>query len=81
MSDKIRFEIENIIEKEIEKVLIILISKVLEKKSKLRNLFEKNKKLISVPFYLENNQTLVGLANKFFREKNIYILRNNKYTR
>ena len=73
VSDKIRIEIENIIEKEIEKVFIILISKVLEKKSKLRNLFEKNKKLISVPFYLENNQTLVGLANKFFREKKISI--------
>ena len=73
VSDKIRLEIENIIEKEITNVFIILISNVLEKKSKLRNLFEKNKKLISIPFYLENNQTLVGLASNFFKEKKIFI--------
>ena len=73
VSDKIRSEIENIIEKEIDNVLIILISDILDKKSKLRNLFEKNKKLVSVPFYLENNQTLLGLANKFFKEKKISI--------
>lgn len=73
VSDKIRTEIENIIEKETDNVLIILISDILDKKSKLRNLFEKNKKLVSVPFYLENNQTLLGLANKFFKEKKISI--------
>ena len=72
-SDKIRSEIENIIEKKIDNVLIILISNVLDKKSKLRNLFEKDKKLISVPFYLENYHTLIGLANRFFKEKKISI--------
>ena len=73
VSDKIRTEIENIIEKKFDNVLIILISDVLDKKSKLRNLFEKNKSLISVPFYLENDQILVGLASKFFKEKKISI--------
>lgn len=73
VSDKIRFEIERIIEKKIENVLIIFISGILDKKSKIRNLFEKNKKLVSIPFYLENNQTLLGLANKFFKEKKISI--------
>ena len=73
VSDKIKFEIDNILEKEINNILIILISNVLEKKSKLRNLFEKEKKLISVPFYLDNNQTLTGLASGFFREKKIPI--------
>ena len=73
VSDKIRFEIERIIEKKIENVLIILISGILDKKSKIRNLFEKDKKLVSIPFYLENNQTLLGLANKFFKEKKISI--------
>ena len=43
VSDKIRSEIENIIEKKFDNVLIILISDILDKKSKLRNLFEKNK--------------------------------------
>ena len=73
VSDKIRPEIENIIEKKIDNVLIILISSVLDKRSKLRNLFEKNKKLISIPFYLEDNQTLLELASKFFKEKKISI--------
>ena len=73
VSDKIKFEIDNILEKEINNILIILISNVLEKKSKLRNLFEKEKKLISVPFYLDNNQTLTRLASGFFREKKIPI--------
>ena len=81
VSDKIKSEIDNIIEKEINNILIILISNVLEKKSKLRNLFEKEKKLISVPFYLDNNQTLMSLAISFFKEKkNFYIIRNNKYS-
>ena len=69
VSDKIRSEIENIIEKKIDSVLIILISNILDKKSKLRNLFERDKKLVTVPFYLENNQTLVGLASKFLKKK------------
>jgi DNA polymerase-3 subunit delta len=73
VSDKIKSEIDNIIEKEINNILIILISNVLEKKSKLRNLFEKEKKLISVPFYLDNNQTLMSLAISFFKEKKISI--------
>ena len=73
VSDKIKSEIENIIEKKINNILIILISGVLEKKSKLRNLFEKEKKLISVPFYLDNNQTLMSLASGFFKEKKISI--------
>ena len=71
VSDKIRTEIENIVEKKIDSVLIILISGLLDKRSKLRNLFEKDKKLVSIPFYLENNQTLLELANKFFKEKKI----------
>ena len=73
VSDKIRSEIESIIEKKIDNVLIILISSVLDKRSKLRNLFEKDKRLVSIPFYLENNQTLLELASKFFKEKKISI--------
>ena len=73
VSEKIKSEIDIIIEKKIENVLIILISNILEKKSKLRNLFEKDKNLISVPFYLDNNQTLINLASKFFKERKISI--------
>ena len=72
-SEKIRNEIENLIQKKIDNVKIILVSAVLDKKSKLRNLFEKNESLVSVAFYLENNQSLLNLANKFFKDKKISI--------
>ena len=73
VSDKIRPEIERIIEKEINNVLIFLVSNILEKRSKLRNFFEKEKELVSVPFYLENKQSLIGFASKFLKEKKISI--------
>ena len=73
ITDKLGTVIEDIFEKKIEKIKIILISGILEKKSKLRNIFEKNKNLISVAFYLDNNQTLQSLALNFFRSKKISI--------
>ena len=72
-SDKIISIIEEVLEKEVEDVVIILNSRNLEKKSKLRNLFEKNKKTICVPFYEDNNQTLSAIASKFFRDNKIPI--------
>lgn len=72
-TDKIVNFIEEIIEKNIEDIKIILNSGILEKKSKLRTLFEKNKNTICVPFYADNNLTLNGIANNFFREKRIPI--------
>ena len=64
---------EEIIEKNPDDIKIILNSSLLEKKSKLRNLFEKNKNTVCVPFYADNNQTLNALVNTFFREKKISI--------
>ena len=71
VSDKIKEIIEDIIDKKIEDLTIILSASILEKKSKLRSFFEKNKETICVPFYADNNQTLMGIVNNFFREKNI----------
>ena len=73
VSDKIFHTIDEIIEKNLNGIKIILNSGLLEKKSKLRNLFEKNKDTICVPFYPDNNQTLNTLINNFFREKKISI--------
>ena len=73
VSDKIKNIIEEIIEKNIEDIKIILNSGILEKKSKLRSLFEKNKNIICVPFYADNNQTLSKIINNFFREKKIIV--------
>ena len=40
---------------------------MLEKKSKLRSFFEKNKQTACVPFYEDNMQTLSTIVNQFFR--------------
>lgn len=73
VTDKIKDVIEEIIEKKIEDLVLILNSNNLEKKSKIRSLFEKNKDIYCVPFYEDNNQTLSGIVNNFFREKKIPI--------
>ena len=73
VSDKIKNIIEEIIEKNIEDIKIVLNSGILEKKSKLRSLFEKNKNTICVPFYADSNQTLSKIINNFFREKKIIV--------
>ncbi len=72
-SDKIVSIIEEIIEKITEDTKIILFAGILEKKSKLRLLFEKNKNTICIPFYADNNQTLSSIANSYFKEKKIPI--------
>ena len=76
-SDKIYKFIYSVIEKNFEDVFFILISDNLEKKSKLRSFFEKEKNTICVPFYEDNNQTLNLMANNFFRNKNIKISQEN----
>jgi DNA polymerase-3 subunit delta len=73
VGDKIFHIIEEIIEKNLGDVKIILNAGLLEKKSKLRNLFEKNKDTVCVPFYADTNQTLNTLVSNFFREKKIPI--------
>jgi len=72
-TDKIVNIIQEIIEKNIEDTKIILLANILEKKSKLRILFEKNKNIICIPFYADNSQTLNNIANNYFKEKKIPI--------
>ena len=72
-SDKIVNIIEEVLEKITEDTKIILLATILEKKSKLRLLFEKNKNIVCIPFYADNNQTLSSLANYCFKEKKIPI--------
>ena len=76
-SDKILGIIEDIIDKDVAETVIILKSSNLEKKSKLRNFFEKNKKTIISPFYEDNYQSLMTIAQNFFREKKIKISPQN----
>jgi len=72
-SDKIRELIENIISKNITDITIILSSSILEKKSKLRNFFEKEKKTVCVPFYADTIQTLTSILFNFLNKKKISI--------
>ena len=70
-TDKILRVIDEINSKKVKDLKIIFNSDNLEKKSKLRSLFEKDKKLICVPFYPDTDQTLSKLAFVFFKKKNI----------
>ena len=76
-TDKFFKIIEEIIEKKIENVSILLISEALDKKSKLRNYFEKSKEAVCVPFYEDNQRTLSLLASNFFKEKKIPLSQQN----
>ena len=73
VSDKIKSILEEILEKKIDDIILILNANILDKKSKIRTLFEKNKDLICVPFYEDNNQTLSIITSSFFRQNKIPI--------
>jgi len=72
-TDKIKTIIEELMGKNPEDIQIILNSKNLEKKSSLRKLFEKEKSIVCIPFYEDNNQTLNSIISLFFRNKKIPI--------
>tara|TARA_B100000795_G_scaffold112475_1_gene83271 strand:+ start:3031 stop:4026 length:996 start_codon:yes stop_codon:yes gene_type:complete len=73
ISDKITDIVEEIIEKKISDLVLVLNANNLEKKSKIRSLFDKNQKTISIPIYEDNDQTLISIVNEFFRNKKIPI--------
>tara|TARA_B100001540_G_scaffold315152_1_gene341716 strand:- start:63 stop:1043 length:981 start_codon:yes stop_codon:yes gene_type:complete len=72
-SDKIFKVINEVIKKKIENVRIIINCETLEKKTKLRNLFEKDDNLICIPFYEDNEKSLNLIANNFFKKINIKV--------
>ena len=76
-SDKIYNVIYDLIDRNINNTKIIINAYTLDTKSKLRSLFEKNKDLICIPTYPDNNETLSRLAATLFREENISISQQN----
>ena len=72
-TDKIEKIISELLSYSIIDTLIILNAEILEKKSKLRILFEKNNDLICVPFYPDNNETLINIVYSFLKEKKILL--------
>ena len=72
-TDKLFKVINDLFDTKIKDIKIILVANLLEKKSKLRNLFEKNKNLICMPFYEDNNESLTVITRDFLKEKKIYV--------
>ena len=77
VTDKLFKHVEELIEKEIKDTKIIFKAGLLEKKSKLRNLFEKNKKLISIPFFEDDSKVLTSLIVEFLNKNKIKLSRES----
>ena len=73
VSEKILKLVEDFLSSNIEDITIIFVASILDKRSKLRNFFEKQKNTICVPFYSDQNRTLSFLASSFFKQKKISI--------
>ena len=76
-SDKILNSINFFQEKKLDDILIIIEAGNLDKKSKLRSLFEKNKNFICVAFYTDTQEALSKIAYNFLIENNIKISQSN----
>lgn len=70
-TDKIVKIINEILDRDIKDIVIIVDAHLLEKRSKLRLIFEKEKNLICVPFYKDTEQILSNFTKSFLRENNI----------
>jgi DNA polymerase-3 subunit delta len=72
-TDKLLKIIEDVLEKNFVDIYLIFISDNLEKRSKLRSLFEKKKELTCVAFYPDTSDVLSKIAHDFFKERKILI--------
>tara|TARA_X000000950_G_scaffold257108_1_gene323270 strand:- start:2175 stop:3167 length:993 start_codon:yes stop_codon:yes gene_type:complete len=72
-TDKILNLLKDFINRKIEENIIIFDADTLDKKSKLRNFFEKEKNLACIPFYPDDFKNLNFISQNFFREKKIKI--------
>ena len=70
-TDKVLSVILEILERNIQGTKIILESNILEKKSKLRVLFEKDKNLVCIPVYEDDNKSLGFIIQDFLKKNKI----------
>ena len=70
-TDKIIKQIKSVSEKHHENVFVVINANILDKKSKLRNFFEKSSKTICIPCYLDNAKDLEIIAINEIRKNNI----------
>jgi len=75
--EKILKIIQIIIEKDPKDISILINAGQLDKKSKLRSNFEKEKELVAVGFYPDTNETLTKLAQNFIIQKKISLSQMN----
>ena len=68
-TDNIIKKISDIYSKYPENVFLIIFSEILEKKSKLRNFFETNKKTICIPCYLDSEKDMGIIAQSELKKK------------
>ena len=73
VTDKILKLINDVVDRNIDKIKIILKATVLDKKSKLRNLFEKSNELLTIPVYEDSLKALSYLVGRFINENKIKI--------
>ena len=76
-TDKIVKLIDELNTRNIEETIIIIIADNLDKKSKLRLLFEKDNRMVCVPFYPDNEQVLSKLAYNFLQDRKISMSPSN----
>ena len=85
-TDKLTNLIDEVLDRKEIASKIVIKSSNLEKKSKLRNLFEKGENLICTPVYVDDSRSLNFIINKFLKDyklslsqeiKNILIERSN----
>ena len=76
-TDRVLKIVENLSEKQIEDLTIIINSDNLDKKSKLRSFFEKDKNYICIPVYPDNEQSLTKLAHNLLNKQKILISQEN----
>ena len=76
-TDKLLKVIEEINKKNIGDITILLNSENLEKKSKLRGFFEKDKKCICIAFYPDNEQTMLKIAHNHLKKNNLSFSQSN----
>lgn len=76
-TDKITKTIEYLINENLIDIKIIIKCSIIEKKSKLRMLFEKKKDLISIPFYEDDSKSLTTIVTAFIKKHKISLSRES----
>ena len=77
VTSKLYEVIKDLFNRQIHDKKIILNSGVLEKKSRIRQLFEKENTLVCIAFYQDNTSTLYKIASDFFSSNKIPISSEN----